>query len=41
MNKENSSTYPQPERWSFLWLVTGCVLAIFLGREDEQRKSKE
>ncbi len=30
MNKENSHTYPQPDRWSFLWLVTGCVLLVCL-----------
>jgi apolipoprotein N-acyltransferase len=30
MNKENANPYPLPDRWSFLWLVIGSGLAIFL-----------
>jgi len=30
MNKENIDSYPQPDRWSFLWLVIGCVLMVFI-----------
>ena len=30
MEKENTSRYPQPDRWSFLWLVIGTVLMVFI-----------
>ena len=30
MEKENTSHYPQPDRWSYLWLLIGTVLSVFL-----------
>jgi apolipoprotein N-acyltransferase len=30
MNTRISNPYPQPDRWSFLWLVLGCVMMVFL-----------
>ena len=29
MSKERASTYPVPDRWSYLWLAIGTVLALF------------
>lgn len=30
MKNPNTTTYPQSDRWSFLWLVIGCVLMVFV-----------
>ena len=30
MKKESVNIYPQADRWSFLWLVIGCVLMAFM-----------
>jgi len=29
MSKERASTYPIPDRWSYLWLVIGATLTLF------------
>jgi apolipoprotein N-acyltransferase len=30
MKNQNTNPYPQPDRWSFLWLAIGCVLMVFV-----------